>query len=338
MRIKHLLGGIFLLALTACANPSVADKHTTEDKYPAETKAVDYPVVDGMVLIPAGEFPMGSNKEDNLNMWREANALNPYGFNDQLYVNERPAHKRTLPAFWIDQYEVTNAQYRDFAIATGHHVPILWPQNGYNYHNQLLASFPLKNLRQIATDLFKLDMDVTIMTKEALLVELFKIQAARDIYPVTTVNWADADDYCALTGKRLPTEAEWEKAARGPEGFEYPWGNKWDPTKINIKAEDQETPESPVGSYPGDKSAYGVYDMAANVAEWVSNWYAAYPGATPDPTIRNYGQVHRVVRGAATSSGHYDSISVLFRNARRTHFAPDRMMLDIGFRCAKDVK
>ena len=332
MRIKHLSGGIFFLALTACATHPVADKH------PAGNQAAAKPAVAGMVLIPAGEFTMGSNKEDNINMWREANALNPYGFNDRLYVNERPAHKRTLPAFLIDQYEVTNAQYRDFAIAAQHRVPNMWPWNGYNLSNQLLASLLLENLRQVATNRFKLDMDVTTMTQEALLVELAKIQAARDIYPVTTVTWSDADDYCAWAGKRLPTEAEREKAARGPEGFEYPWGNKWDPKKVNTMSEDAETPYSPIGSYPGDKSAYGAYDMAANVAEWVSDWYDAYPGATPDPTIKNYGQVHRVVRGGMASSGHYDSISVVFRNARRMHLAPGMALIDLGFRCAKDVK
>ena len=100
MRIKqYVVGGLCCLVVAGCAtSPQTA--------------------VEGMVYVPAGEFIMGSNKEDNLNMWREANALNPYGFNEQLYVNEHPAHKLTLPAFLIDQYEVTNAQYRDFAIAT----------------------------------------------------------------------------------------------------------------------------------------------------------------------------------------------------------------------------
>jgi len=88
----------------------------------------------------------------------------------------------------------------------------------------------------------------------------------------------------------------------------------------------------------GDKSAYGVYDMAANVSEWVSDWYDAYPGAVPDSKIRFYGKGHRVVRGGMASSGHYDSISVVFRTARRMHLRPDTALIDLGFRCVKDIE
>jgi len=303
----------------------------------AEVRAVDQPVDDGMVLIPAGEFKMGSNKEENIAMWRDANALNPYGFNDRLYVDERPMHQVTLPAFLIDKYEVTNAQYREFVMSTRHRVPFMWARNGYNISNDYLAYLPLKELRQIATEKFKLDMDVTTMTQKALLAELQKIQAARDSMPVTAVTWFDAGNYCKWSRKRLPTEAEWEKAARGPQSFEYPWGNTWDAKKINTMSEDDEAPYSPVGSYPGDVSAYGVSDMAANVAEWVEDWYDAYPGAEPSD-IKFFGKTQRVVRGGMASSGHYDSLSVVFRAAKRTHLLPNTALIDLGFRCAKDVK
>jgi len=280
---------------------------------------------------------MGSDREENIAMYRDANALNPYGFVDRLYVDERPMHKVTLPAFLIDQYEVTNAQYREFVIATRHRVPYMWARNGYNASDDYLAYLPLKELRQIATDKFKLDMDVTTMTQKALLAELQKINAVRDTMPVTSVTWFDASNFCKWSRKRLPTEAEWEKAARGPESFEYPWGNNWDPKKISTMADDDEAPYSVVGSYPGDKSAYGVYDMAANVAEWVEDWYDAYPGAEPSD-IKFFGKTQRVVRGGMASSGHYDSISVVFRAAKRTHLLPNSALLDLGFRCAKDVK
>jgi len=280
---------------------------------------------------------MGSDREENIAMYRDANALNPYGFVDRLYVDERPMHKVTLPAFLIDQYEVTNAQYREFVIATRHRVPYMWARNGYNASDDYLAYLPLKELRQIASDKFKLDMDVTTMTQKALLAELQKINAVRDTMPVTSVTWFDASNFCKWSRKRLPTEAEWEKAARGPESFEYPWGNNWDPKKISTMADDDEAPYSVVGSYPGDKSAYGVYDMAANVAEWVEDWYDAYPGAEPSD-IKFFGKTQRVVRGGMASSGHYDSISVVFRAAKRTHLLPNSALLDLGFRCAKDVK
>jgi formylglycine-generating enzyme required for sulfatase activity len=322
---RHLLGGIFSFALIggiAC---------------PSTSQAADKPVDDGMVMIPAGEFTMGSNKEENAAMWREANALNPYGFNDRLYVDERPAHKVNLPAYMIDKYEVTNAQYRDFVIAAQHSVPAGWPRNGYSYSSALLASLPLEDLRQVASDRFKLDMDVTKMTQPAILAELEKIQATRHQLPVTTVTWSDADAYCHWAGKRLPTEAEWEKAARGPQGFEYPWGNNWDPKKINTMSENPDAPYSAVGSFPGDKSGYGVYDMAANVTEWVADWYDAYPGA-PASDNKYYGKLQRVIRGGMTSSGHYDSLSVVFRAAKRNHLKPYSVLIDVGFRCAKDVK
>lgn len=323
MKNKILLGGIFSVILASSLSQDVL--------------AADRPVVDGMVQIPAGEFAMGSNKEENLAMYRDANALNPFGFNDRLYVDERPMHNVTLPAFLIDKYEVTNAQYREFVIATRHRVPNTWARNGYNASNDYLAYLPLKELRQIATDKFKLDMDVTTMTQKALLSELQKINTARDSLPVTSVTWFDASNFCRWSRKRLPTEAEWEKAARGPKGFEYPWGNNWDAKKISTMSEDDQAPYSAVGSYPGDQSAYGVYDMAANVAEWVEDWYDAYPDAPPSD-IKFFGKTQRVVRGGMASSGHYDSISVVFRAAKRTHLLPNTALIDLGFRCAKDVK
>jgi formylglycine-generating enzyme required for sulfatase activity len=322
---KNIFGGICCMVLAVGITLS------------AEVRAADKPVDDGMVLIPAGEFKMGSDKEENLAMWRGANDLNPYGFNDRLYVDERPMHKVTLPAFLIDKYEVTNAQYREFVIITRYRIPFSWAQNGYSISNDYLSYLPLKELRQIATDKFKLDMDVTTMTQKALLTELQKINAARDSMPVTAVTWFDAGNFCKWSRKRLPTEAEWEKAARGPQGFEYPWGNEWDAKKISTMSEDDEAPYSPIGSYPGDVSAYGVNDMAANVSEWVDDWYDAYPGESTSGS-RFFGKTQRVVRGGMASSGHYDSLSVVFRAAKRNHLFPSTALIDLGFRCAKDAK
>jgi len=295
-------------------------------------KPMDY----GMMLVPAGEFTMGSNKETNEAMWREANALNPYGFKEKLYADEHPAHKVNLPAYFIDKYEVTNEQYRDFGIATDHSVPYAWQMNGYGLSNELLASLPLEHLRQIATDKLRLDVDVSNMSQQELLAEIDKIQLARNTLPVTTVTWPDADAYCHWAGKRLPSEAEWEKAARGPQGYEYPWGNSWDPKMINTMSENPDEPYSAVGSYLGDKSGYGVYDMASNVTEWVADWYDAYPGAEASDN-NAYGKLQRVIRGGMTSSGHYDALSMVFRNAKRGHIRPYSVLIDVGFRCAKDA-
>jgi formylglycine-generating enzyme required for sulfatase activity len=289
-----------------------------------------------MVLIPAGSFIMGSDKEEDKAMEREANALNPFGFKDKLYVDEHPAHTVTLPAYWMDQFEVTNRKYRDFVLATHHPLPTAWQKNGYNLTYEYLSTLPLPFLREVSSLKFTLDMDVSKMDKDTLLAELKKLQDARDNLPVTTVTWADADAYCTWAGKHLPSEAEWEKAARGPKGYEFPWGNEWDLKKISTMSENPDAPYAPIGSYPADKSGYGVYDMASNVAEWVADWYDAYPGA-PASDNKLYGQVERVARGGMTGSGHYDSLSLMFRNAKRTHWNPNSALIDLGFRCAMDA-
>ena len=325
MPSKRLLGALFCLTLSgivACPSASLA-----ASRAPA-----------GMVLIPAGAFPMGSNKQEDDSKWKGANALNPYGFNDKLYVDEHPLHTVTLPAFLMDKYEVSNAQFKKFTLATKRRAPITWQKDGYNLTDKFLASLPLPYLQQVASDRFRLDMDVTKMDRNALLAELVKVQAERDKLPVTMVNWADANEFCRWAGKRLPSEAEWEKAARGPKGLEYPWGNDWDKSKINTMSENPEAPSSPGGTFPGDKSPYGVYDMAANVSEWVADWYDAYPGANPAEKNKYFGKVHRVTRGGITSSGHYDALSLMFRSAKRAHLPPDSTLLDLGFRCAKDIK
>jgi formylglycine-generating enzyme required for sulfatase activity len=326
MIIKQLISGIFCVALTAGIAQAAVKK-------PNAKKQAD----DSMVLVSAGEFKMGSDREENEAWYREANALNPFGFNDRLYVDERPAHKVTLPSYKIDKYEVTNAQYRSFLIATKHGVPYTWPRNGYNYSDQQFATWSVDELRDIATNRFRLDMDVPNMSKAELLNEMKKVNKARDNLPVTSVSWSDANDYCNWAKKRLPSEAEWEKAARGTEGFEYPWGNAWDAKKVNTMSEDPDAPYSAVGSFPTDVSPYGAYDMAANVSEWVADWYKAYPNA-PASDIKFFGEKQRVVRGGVTSSGHYDSLSVVFRAAKRTHLLPNSALIDLGFRCVKDVK
>ncbi|MBI3480874.1 MAG: SUMF1/EgtB/PvdO family nonheme iron enzyme, partial [Nitrosomonadales bacterium] len=186
---KYWVGGIFCCVLAGCATH--APQGLAEEKSQSEGAAL--PVDDGMVLIPAGEFTMGSDKEQNAAMWREANALNPYGFRDKLYVDEHPAHKVNLPAYYIDKYEVTNADYREFVISSQHSVPRTWQSNGYAFDKDSLATLPPDHLRQIASDMFKLDMDVSNMSQEALIAELDKIQQQRDKLPVTSVTWPDAD-------------------------------------------------------------------------------------------------------------------------------------------------
>ncbi len=193
-----------------------------------------------MVLVPAGEFTMGSNSGDD---------------------DEKPPHLVYLDAFWIDKYEVTNAFYKKCVDAGKCQRP---NPTGSSTRNAYYGNTQFDN------------------------------------YPVIYVAWADAKTYCEWAGKRLPTEAEWEKAARGTDGRTYPWGNDWDAKKLN-SGEGGAGDTVAVGSYPAGASPYGVMDMAGNVWEWVADWYdASYYSKSPvrNPTGPSSGQT-RGVRGGA---------------------------------------
>lgn len=288
------------------------------------------PTLANMVLIPAGKFVMGSDKTDKMGMQKD------YGFIDPLYLDEHPQHIVELPDFLIERYEVTNAEFKAFVQQTKRPDPPAWTQNGYNAREDKLQSFKLETLRWAATQYFKLDMNTENMSRETILAELQKVQQRRDKLPVSNVTWHDADDFCRWLGRRLPTEAEWEKAARGPDGLEFPWGNEWDPKKTNTgsTAENEENVAVPGGSFPGDRSFYGVYDMAGNVSEWVSDWYKPYPGS--DYLSNSYTQMHKVKRGGEAGIGHY-ALSHFFRGAVRSHTDPAAVSSG-GFRCASDIK
>ncbi|NOY63239.1 MAG: formylglycine-generating enzyme family protein [Gammaproteobacteria bacterium] len=287
-------------------------------------------IIDGMIRIPAGEFVMGSNKRD------EGARKQRFGLVKPLYLDEHPQHTRLLDAFWIDRYEVTNVDYKRFVSQTASKEPFGWTQNAYNVSDDKLRTAHVDNLRWIASDYFKLDVDTRAMNKQPLLEVLFKVQRQRDLLPVTEVSWHDAGNYCRWVSKRLPTEAEWEKAARGSDGREFPWGDEWTLQSTNTGDDEQyDAALVAVGSYRDDRSPYGVMDMAGNASEWVADWYQPYPGSSLKSDA--FGQQFRVVRGGGGSIGHY-SLSLFFRAAHRAYAIPTMTSADVGFRCARDAQ
>ncbi len=286
---------------------------------------------DGMVTVPAGEFIMGSDKKEDTQTRKEFGNVKPW------YLDEHPQHKEKLAAFKIDRYETSNAQYREFVVKEQHAPPNAWVDSGYILSLKMdkVTPLPVEQLRNLATKVFHLDVDTTKMDKDQLLKAIKDRLAYMDTLPVTYVTWFDADGYCKWTGKRLPTEAEWEKAARGAGGNEFPWGNEWAAAKANTGDESWDDGVAPVGSYKTDKSPFDVYDMAGNVSEWVSDWYKPY--ANSDYKSDDFGTKFKVIRGAAWGrEGHY-AIHLFQRGAYRFDLSPDSSHADLGFRCASDV-
>ncbi|MBK9130121.1 MAG: SUMF1/EgtB/PvdO family nonheme iron enzyme [Gammaproteobacteria bacterium] len=284
-----------------------------------------------MVLVPAGEFVMGSNKAEHEGVAGEFGNTKPW------YMDEHPEHRVRLPAYYIDRHEVTNAEYRAFFAAVDIPPPDHWLDRGYilSLKDDKLRAVEVDKLRQLAVKTFKLDIDTRQMTKEQLLDAIHEKIAVQDREPVIYVSWADADAYCRWAGKRLPTEAEWEKAARGADGQEFPWGPDWKEGMSNTGEAEWEDGVAPVGSYETDRSPYGVYDMAGNVSEWVADWYRAYPGSHYQSEA--FGEKFRVVRGAGRGGeGHY-ALHLFQRGAYRFNQPPDSRFNDLGFRCAADA-
>ncbi|MDH5528203.1 MAG: formylglycine-generating enzyme family protein [Nitrospirota bacterium] len=149
--------------------------------------------------------------------------------------------------------------------------------------------------------------------------------------PVTNVTWMDAQNFCHWRGARLPTEAEWEKAARGPEGREYPYGDTFDREAANVG---QLGEIAPAGHFETSVSPYGALDMAGNVWEWTASWYLPYPGNTASSEL--YGRRHKVLRGGSgNGSGHYQLEQLTTRGAYRFFLDPRMRQADVGFRCVQ---
>ncbi len=243
-----------------------------------------------MVLIPAGEFEMGIDRSEipELLEWSKGyDATAKAGW----FEDETPRHRVYLDAFYIDKYEVTNAQYKKFMEATGHNPPEFWDDPKYNHPEQ----------------------------------------------PVVGVSWDDANAYCKWAGKRLPTEAEWEKSARGGLiGKRFPWGDEPSHDYANYAGtvgNDIWSGPSPVGSFAPNN--YGLYDMAGNVFEWCADWYDKnyYSKSPKDNPKGPVSGTTKVVRGGGFG---YTANNLRVSDRFGSYF-PNRKYPLVGFRCAKDA-
>ncbi len=223
------------------------------------------------------------------------------GSDDDRFPNEAPAHKVYLDAYYIGKTEVTNAAYYLFWLAEGgddsNRTPISY--------GEAFGEWPA-------------------------------IAKTKPNYPVIGVSWNDAVAYAAWVGKRLPTEAEWEKAARGTDARRWPWGDSFSqPPKANVwHAKDGFKHLAPIGQYPTGASPYGALDMAGNVWEWTADWYSDtyyHRSERRNPEGPEVGS-RRVVRG-----GSWLNPARLSRCATRIGHYPKNGTSFIGFRLAKDA-
>lgn len=185
------------------------------------------------IWVPAGSFLMGT---------ADIVTLDPPAWARRELESEQPQHKVHITnGYWIDKYEVTNAAFQTFVEDGGYREESYWSKDGLVWLNiQDIDNLPCTCTRQEAPD-----------------------------HPRVCVTWYEADAYAHWRGGRLPTEAEWEYAARGPESLLYPWGNTFDESKANVVLS---TDLTPVGSYPDGISWVGAHDMSGNAMEWVQDW------------------------------------------------------------------
>ena len=233
-----------------------------------------------MVKVPASPFFMGSTDQQTTVAVSQAVSQDPNPADWVKY--EKRQHTLTLPTYWIGKTEVTNAQFRPFVEGDGYTNREYWTEAGWAWRQKYTITQP-----EYWND----------------------AKWNGPNYPVVGVSWFEAVAYCRWLSKqtgiefRLPSEAEWEKAARGPDGLIWPWGNTWDAKRAN-SSESRLNQTTPVGSYPTGASPYGALDMAGNVREWCATKFGkGYPYDTRedewDEAYLEADATYRVLRGGA---------------------------------------
>jgi len=231
------------------------------------------------------------------------------------YNGEKPVHEVTLDGFWIDQTEVTNSQYTAFLNEMGNQ-----EEGGVTW-------------------LYMDAVDSQIEEENG----VFVSQTDYAEYPVNNVNWYGAAAYCDWVDGRLPSEAQWEYAARGPQSLNYPWGDDFDGRRANYcdknctydimddSYDDGYTAAAPVGSFEDGASWVGALDMAGNVWEWINDWYddSYYANSAQDNPQGPANGVSKVLRGGSWRHG-----LVSLRGAYRSPSDPATHYNKFGFRCA----
>lgn len=233
--------------------------------------------------------------------------------------NERPAHKVYLDTYYIDRYPVTCGQYRAFIEAGGYENPGFWSKAGWEW----------LQIVQVGKPLYWHDI------------------LSAENHPVCGVSWYEAEAYCRFVGKRLPTEAEWEKAVSWDADMNrrriYPWGDE-EPTPQHCNCVDVTSPQknrliintTPVDAYPQGQSAYGLYDTLGNVWEWTASWFDGYDNFEMYPYI-GYSQVyfdqqHRVLKGGSWATNPF-----ALRSSFRNWYYPSVRQIFAGFRCVSGM-
>ncbi len=273
-------------------------------------------IANPMVPIAGGQFPMGTTAaevsvavtECQAGYGGEAGSCQPADSEDSF-----PQHNVTVSPFQIDAYEVSYTQFLTF-------MNILGPGS---HRNGCLGQPCMQTLADSETSNITFDS------------QNYTINPAIADLPMTNVTWYGAQAFCQAIGRRLPTEAEWERAARGDLGYVYPWGNTWSPENSATRRSTSQEKNS-VTSFPTGASPYGVYNMAGNVSEWVSDWYSpnfySQPQAAgPDPQGPPTG-TEKVTRG-----GSWDTVPFYTRTVHRQSRDPLSPTASIGFRCVADA-